>query len=588
VRLRTLIAPQPAGAAADSRVVNTHNVGKQTPKVTPARLGIGERFDNLVRNERWTVIVMISVLLGGLAVGAAIQDPTLHTSIAFLAAIPVLVIARELNTGAKRVQRLRKQAGIRLDRPRLATLRGRALRIGKRLEAPFSRRKCIGYWATSPAMVHWRNVQRFLIRVGGEQVVVETEHVKILRDPGSGEGARIDARHSSDDEAGVFMPMDSELMRVRRFQETLIIDEDEIVVRGVLSRVEGRMGPPGSRLPAYRLTGTASEPVVIIFPGSSVKASSEFGRQRRAAARRRFAELPRVVRIAPDMIDDAFEPSGPAIKTAIVKRPSPPTVRLSEGAPMRMPEEPKVTVRFVEPLPMAKPTVMAEPAHTPAMPVRLDAARLLEEPMATMHLVTADMIPAPRQQVAPPTVQLRACAPERPSDAATMVAPRRHTEDMKPIIVVPKSFQVTHMIEAAPLSIEPRAQRVGIIVIMPRGMRPADLMVACHFWPSTLREAGVKRVAVVLDVEAYVLAKGIFESCRFKMREQRIEIEYFHEAHFESDQIRAWFEGRRPRRHVSTDVFVRLSERYASRGDMRAAAHALRLAEAASAESVAA
>lgn len=551
---------------------------------------MGERLDHVVRNERWTAIVMVSVLLGGLAVGAAIHDPTGQRSFAFLAAIPLLVIARELNTGAKRVQRLRARAGIRLDRPRLATLRGRAMKIGKRFEAPFSRRKCIAYWATSPAMVHWRNIQRFLIRVAGELVVVETEHVRILRDPGSGEGARINARHAGDDEVGVFMPMDSELMRVRRFQETLIIDEDEVVVRGVLSRVEGRIGASGgTRLPSYRLTGTASEPVVIVLPGSSVKASSDFGQQRRAAARRRFAEQPRVLRVAPNL-DESFEPAGPAMKTAIVKTP---TLRLSENAELPLPEEPRVAVRFADP----KPTVRLAPA-APAPSVRLvPPVSRIDEPMATMQLETVDMLStsAPptvqldtRRRNAAATVQIRANAPERPSDAATLVAARRETDDMKPVIVVPKSFQVTHMIEAAPLSIEPRAQRVGIIVIMPRGMRPADLMVACHFWPRTLREGGVKRVAIVLDVEAYVLAKGIFEGCRFKMREQGIEIEYFHEAHFESDQIRAWFEGRRPRRRVSTDVFVRLSERYASRGDMRAASHALRLAEAASSESAAA
>jgi len=57
----------------------------------------------------------------------------------------------------------------------------------------------------------------------------------------------------------------------------------------------------------------------------------------------------------------------------------------------------------------------------------------------------------------------------------------------KPLVVVPKSPQVAQMIEAAPLSVEPRAQRVGIVVIAPGTLRPADLMVACHFWPKELR-----------------------------------------------------------------------------------------------------
>ena len=153
--------------------------------------------------------------------------------------------------------------------------------------------------------------------------------------------------------------------------------------------------------------------------------------------------------------------------------------------------------------------------------------------------------------------------------------------DMKPLIYVPKSSQVSQMVEAAPLSIEPRAQRVGVAIIAPRVLRPADLMVACHFWPKALREANVSRVAVVLGVESYVTAQPIVAACKCRMHEQGITVEYFHEAHLESDQLRAWFEQRQPKRRVTSDTLVKLSQRYAARGDIRAAQYALRIAEAA-------
>lgn len=149
----------------------------------------------------------------------------------------------------------------------------------------------------------------------------------------------------------------------------------------------------------------------------------------------------------------------------------------------------------------------------------------------------------------------------------------------KPVLVIPKSAQVSQMLETEPLSIEPRAQRIGIVVVAPRTLRPADLMVACHFWPKVLRPAGVSRVAVVLGLETYLNAEPILRGCQRRMKEQGVIVEYFHEAHLESDQIDAWFEQRRPRRRVTTDALMRLSERYAARGDIRTACHAVRLAE---------
>jgi hypothetical protein len=149
----------------------------------------------------------------------------------------------------------------------------------------------------------------------------------------------------------------------------------------------------------------------------------------------------------------------------------------------------------------------------------------------------------------------------------------------KPLIIVPKSTHVREMIEVAHLSLEPRAQRVGIVIIAPRTLRPADLMVSCMFWPKQLRGAGVTRVAVVLPVEAYVAAEPLLRACSRRMRDEGIAIAYFHEGHFESDQIKAWFEQRRPRRRVTTEVLVQLSDRYAERGNVVAATQAARLAE---------
>ena len=151
----------------------------------------------------------------------------------------------------------------------------------------------------------------------------------------------------------------------------------------------------------------------------------------------------------------------------------------------------------------------------------------------------------------------------------------------KPLVIVPKSPQVAQMLHGHALSLEPRAQRAGIVVIAPRNMKPADLMVACHFWPPVLCESRVSRIAVVLAVEAYVQGKGVLMACKSKLFEHGITIEYFHEGHLDSDQIRAWFENRKPRKRVSTDTLVKLAERYTARGDIRAAQHALRIAEAA-------
>lgn len=151
--------------------------------------------------------------------------------------------------------------------------------------------------------------------------------------------------------------------------------------------------------------------------------------------------------------------------------------------------------------------------------------------------------------------------------------------DTRPFLYVPRSCAIARMLEADVLAAEERARQTGVLVIAPRALRPADLMASCHFWPAPLR--GVPRVAVVLGIEAYVLARPVFPACYAKFAEHGIALQYFHEAHLESDQIEAWFHARRPRRRVTTDTLVRLSDCYARRGDERGASHALRLAASA-------
>lgn len=151
--------------------------------------------------------------------------------------------------------------------------------------------------------------------------------------------------------------------------------------------------------------------------------------------------------------------------------------------------------------------------------------------------------------------------------------------DSKPVVYVPRSNEVSRMIEVEALSVTPRAQRVGVCVIAPRMIKPAELMASCMFWPKQLAVAGVKRVGVVLSSEAFLQARPILTSCRCRMAEFGVAIEYFHEGHLESDQIAAWFEQRKPRRRVTSDSLIKLGQRYAERGDIRSAANAVRLAE---------
>jgi hypothetical protein len=150
----------------------------------------------------------------------------------------------------------------------------------------------------------------------------------------------------------------------------------------------------------------------------------------------------------------------------------------------------------------------------------------------------------------------------------------------RPLVVVPPSRQVSEMIEVARLAIEPRAQRIGILLVAPRTMRPAGLMAASCVWPAALARAGVTRVAVVLPVEAFVVARPVLRGCVWRMKEQGVEVAYFHEGQLGGDDVHAWFARRATRRRVSTDSLMQLRGRYLERDDARSAHFVLELAEA--------
>jgi hypothetical protein len=152
--------------------------------------------------------------------------------------------------------------------------------------------------------------------------------------------------------------------------------------------------------------------------------------------------------------------------------------------------------------------------------------------------------------------------------------------DTKPLLVIPSSTEIAAMLDVERLVAAPRAQKTGVVVIAPRRWRPADLMIAAHTWPAPLARAGVTRLAVLLGVESYVTARPLLRGCAYKLAEHAIDAAFFHEGHLESDEIRAFFEARRPRRRVTSDALIKLSHRYALRGDARSAASARRLAEA--------
>jgi hypothetical protein len=90
---------------------------------------------------------------------------------------------------------------------------------------------------------------------------------------------------------------------------------------------------------------------------------------------------------------------------------------------------------------------------------------------------------------------------------------------------------------------------------------------------------GVRRAAVVLSVQAYAAAEPQLRASTRWLQAHGIVVTYFYEGHLDGDQIAAWFEQRKARRRVTSDSMIKLSERYAERGDARAAYHAIVIAE---------
>lgn len=153
--------------------------------------------------------------------------------------------------------------------------------------------------------------------------------------------------------------------------------------------------------------------------------------------------------------------------------------------------------------------------------------------------------------------------------------------DHKPLLVVPATTNLARAFDddLESLRVSDRASRNGVVVIAPRETQPHELMAACRLWPAVLGELGITRVAVVLSVQAYGMAEPLLRACVRCLKASGIAVAYFHEGHLESDHIAAWFEQRKARRRITSDSMIRLSERYAQRGDARAAYHAIVIAE---------
>lgn len=151
----------------------------------------------------------------------------------------------------------------------------------------------------------------------------------------------------------------------------------------------------------------------------------------------------------------------------------------------------------------------------------------------------------------------------------------------RPFVVVPSTMNLAQAFDddAAAIRVSERALRTGVCVLAPRETTPHALVVSCQMWPFVLRSMGVRRVAVVLGVETYMIAEPLLRTCTRSLKARRLAVAFFHEGHLESDQIGAWFERRRARRRVTSDAMIKLSERYIARGDIRGAYHAIEIAE---------
>lgn len=153
--------------------------------------------------------------------------------------------------------------------------------------------------------------------------------------------------------------------------------------------------------------------------------------------------------------------------------------------------------------------------------------------------------------------------------------------DTKPLLVVPRTTNLTRAFDddLETIRVSLRARRNGVVVIAPRETQPSALMASSHVWPAVLQALDVRRVALVLSVQAYAMAARLLRSCTRCLQAHGISAAYFHEGHLDGDHIAAWFERRKARRRLTTDSMIKLSERYAERGDARAAYHAIVIAE---------
>lgn len=160
---------------------------------------------------------------------------------------------------------------------------------------------------------------------------------------------------------------------------------------------------------------------------------------------------------------------------------------------------------------------------------------------------------------------------------------------MTAILVVPRSPKMSHAFDGPLIQRmrrDPRAQKFGVLVIMPTTVTPPQIMCATSLWPKLLRNnAGVTRIAIVLGITAYTNAEPLLRGFVRTAAARRVELVFFHEAQLATDVVRAWCQRRVPRRkRVTTDSFVKLGERYIERNDVNGATRALELAERAARE----
>lgn len=155
------------------------------------------------------------------------------------------------------------------------------------------------------------------------------------------------------------------------------------------------------------------------------------------------------------------------------------------------------------------------------------------------------------------------------------------SDRLLPFLVVPASpdFAKVFDRDITRIKMAQRSRDVGVVVLMPRDVQPATLMFAAMMWPVVLRGTGITRVAVVLHVGAFALAKPLLAGCARRMADAKISVEFFHEVQVANGALSSWAERSRRRKRVTTDQLVKVCERYAERGDLRNAMLALKLAE---------